>query len=249
MPLTPVACPNCGNILQANTLETVGAVGTPCRECGETVFIETDEDGRVQGIFTSLEGGAHGAQHFEAGNDGRVRKVRSVVPLLMGLLALLLLLWTLNSVFCRRVTPAPRLQDEIVIPKSPTPEPTPTPLVLNRETGVTFDTGKATLTPQSRARLEEVAARMLRAPRDRFFEIAGHTDDTGNEPANIRLSMARAEAVRAFMRARGVAADMMTVRGYGSQFPKGDNLTPDGREQNRRIEIVPLARTSRDLAP
>jgi outer membrane protein OmpA-like peptidoglycan-associated protein len=253
MPLTPIACPNCGNILQANSLEKEGVVGTPCRECGETVFIQTDEEGRVEAIFAGADGGAHQAAYVDEDDDhhfGRGRSKRNFIPLITAGLLLLLLLWVANSVFCTRAkVPTAQLEpEEIVIKTSPTPVASPTPFVLNRESGVVFESGKAQLMPESRDRLEELSKRLLGAPRDRVYEIAGYTDDTGDEDANLKLSLARATAVKEFLRKQGVPAAMLTAKGYGSQRPAGDNATAEGREKNRRIEIVPLSRTTRDLA-
>jgi outer membrane protein OmpA-like peptidoglycan-associated protein len=254
MPLTPVACPNCGNILQANSLETAGAVGTPCRECGETVFIQTDEDGRVDAIYGASEGAP--AAYIEEEDDGRPRGFRfggkngrrSVVPLLMAGILLFVLLWAFSSLFCRRA-PVRTLPEEIEIRTSPTQTPaaTPTPYVLSKESGVTFDTGKATLRPESRAGLEALADRLVHSPIERIYEITGHTDNVGNEPFNQKLSRARAETVKAFLVRRGIAPERLLTRGLGSLAPKAENATAEGREQNRRIEISQVARASRDL--
>ena len=253
MPLTPVACPNCGNILQANSLETAGAVGTPCRECGETVFIQTDEDGRVDAIYGASEGAPHTAAYVEDDEGGSRgfrfgKKGRSVVPLLMAGLLLFVLLWASSSLFCRRA-PVKVPPEEIEIRTSPTQAAmvTPTPYVLSRESGVTFDTGKATLTPESRAALDALADRLIHTPSDRVYEITGHTDNVGNEPFNQKLSLARGETVKAFLVKKGIAAERLITRGIGSLAPKAENTTPEGREQNRRIEITQVARTSRDL--
>ena len=253
MPLTPVACPNCGNILQANSLETAGAVGTPCRECGETVFIQTDEDGRVDAIYGASEGAPHTAAFVENEEEGGRgfrfgKKGRSLVPLVMAGLLLFVLLWAFSSLFCRRA-PTKLPPEEIEIRTSPTQAvvATPTPYVLSKESGVTFDTGKATLRPESRAALDALADRLLHVPMERVYEITGHTDNVGNEAFNQKLSRARAETVKAFLVKRGIAIDRLMTRGLGSQSPKAENATNEGREQNRRIEISQVARTSRDL--
>ena len=253
MPLTPVACPSCGNILQANSLETAGAVGTPCRECGETVFIQTDEDGRVDAIYGASEGAPNTAAFVEDEEEGGRgfrfgKKGRSFVPLVMAGLLLFVLLWAFSSLFCRRA-PVKLPPEEIEIRTSPTQiaTVTPTPYVLSKESGLTFDTGQATVRPESRAALETLADRLLHVPLERVYEITGHTDNVGNEAFNQKLSRARAETVKVFLVKRGIASDRLTTRGLGSQAPKAENTTPEGREQNRRIEITQVARTSRDL--
>jgi outer membrane protein OmpA-like peptidoglycan-associated protein len=67
--------------------------------------------------------------------------------------------------------------------------------------------------------------------------ITGHSDASGNETNNKALSQARAQVVADYLVAHGVAADALSVAGAGSDFPIADNATPQGREQNRRIEF------------
>jgi outer membrane protein OmpA-like peptidoglycan-associated protein len=67
--------------------------------------------------------------------------------------------------------------------------------------------------------------------------ITGHSDASGNETNNKALSQARAQVVADYLVAHGVAADTLSVAGAGSDFPIADNATPQGREQNRRIEF------------
>jgi OOP family OmpA-OmpF porin len=68
-------------------------------------------------------------------------------------------------------------------------------------------------------------------------EVAGHTDSTGSAATNVRLSEARAAAVRAYLARRGVAPDRMVARGYGSSRPVAPNATAAGRARNRRVEL------------
>lgn len=107
------------------------------------------------------------------------------------------------------------------------------PLILR---GVNFETGKSTLTSASFAILDEVAASLLVHEEVRI-EIAGHTDATGPMQLNMRLSLARAEAVRAYLAQKGVAIDRMVARGYGPDEPLATNSTVDGRALNRRVEL------------
>jgi outer membrane protein OmpA-like peptidoglycan-associated protein len=108
-----------------------------------------------------------------------------------------------------------------------------TPVVLR---GVTFETGRSTLKPDSYTILDIVAASLIANP-DIKIEIAGHTDNTGSAATNMRLSQARADAVRAYLARKGVAPDRMVARGYGSSQPVASNATADGRAQNRRVEL------------
>lgn len=107
------------------------------------------------------------------------------------------------------------------------------PLVLR---GVSFELGQAVLTEESFAILEQVAASLVVHEEVRA-EVAGHTDIAGSAEFNQRLSLARAETVRNFLIGRGVAADRLVARGYGSEFPVGSNTTEEGRAMNRRVVL------------
>jgi OOP family OmpA-OmpF porin len=114
-------------------------------------------------------------------------------------------------------------------------------LVAQRQTrvtlrGVNFELGKAVLLPISQDILEDVARSLVANPTVRV-EVAGHTDSTGSSEVNERLSLARAESVKAFLIENGVAADRMEVRGYASTEPVATNKTASGRAQNRRVEL------------
>jgi outer membrane protein OmpA-like peptidoglycan-associated protein len=102
--------------------------------------------------------------------------------------------------------------------------------------GVNFETGRSTLRPESYATLDVVAASLVANPEIRI-EIAGHTDITGSAATNVRLSQARADAVRAYLAGRGVTPDRMAARGYGAEQPVATNATAAGRAQNRRVEL------------
>jgi outer membrane protein OmpA-like peptidoglycan-associated protein len=70
------------------------------------------------------------------------------------------------------------------------------------------------------------------------MSIEGHTDNVGAEAANLKLSEARAKTVRDFLESQGVASNRLTFSGKGPADPVASNDTPDGRSQNRRVEIV-----------
>ncbi|PAP75057.1 OmpA family protein [Rubrivirga marina] len=110
------------------------------------------------------------------------------------------------------------------------------PLVL---TGVVFDTGRATLRPESGPVLDAVAASLAAHPEVRV-RVEGHTDATGSAETNRTLSQARAEAVAATLAAKGVAADRLEAQGFGPDQPVADNATPEGRQQNRRVALARL---------
>jgi outer membrane protein OmpA-like peptidoglycan-associated protein len=101
---------------------------------------------------------------------------------------------------------------------------------------ITFATGSAALTPGDETSLRGTAASLLAEPALRF-EVAGHTDNTGSRIVNERLSLARAESVRAFLVSAGVPADRLISRGYGPANPIASNATSEGRALNRRVEL------------
>jgi outer membrane protein OmpA-like peptidoglycan-associated protein len=68
-------------------------------------------------------------------------------------------------------------------------------------------------------------------------EIGGHTDNTGNDKHNQKLSEKRAQAVKAYLVKRGIAGDRLTAKVYGKSQPVDTNETPEGRELNRRVEL------------
>src|SRR6266852_659206 len=108
-----------------------------------------------------------------------------------------------------------------------------TPVVLR---GVTFETGRSALKPDSYTILDIVAASLVANP-DIKIEISGHTDNTGSAATNTRLSQARAAAVRAYLASKGVAPQRMVAKGYGLSQPVAPNTTAAGRAQNRRVEL------------
>jgi OOP family OmpA-OmpF porin len=105
--------------------------------------------------------------------------------------------------------------------------------------GVNFDFNKSTLRPESLPILYNAAEILLNNP-DIRVEIQGHTDNIGSESYNKKLSLERAQAVRNFLIAKGVAPNRMTAVGMGESNPIMDNSTPEGRQLNRRIEFKVL---------
>ncbi len=103
--------------------------------------------------------------------------------------------------------------------------------------GIVFETGKAGITPEAEL-LIETAYNTLEQNPEIAVEIRGYTDDTGSKDANIRLSQSRADAVRNHLIAKGITPERITARGFGPDNPVASNATPEGRQQNRRIEFV-----------
>lgn len=101
---------------------------------------------------------------------------------------------------------------------------------------VLFETGKATLLPASVKELEETAEYMRYRP-DEKFEIEGHTDNVGKPEDNLKLSQARADAVRNWLLKKGIQPEKLVAKGYGDTKPVADNATAEGRQLNRRTEL------------
>ena len=102
---------------------------------------------------------------------------------------------------------------------------------------ILFETGKATLKPESMAEIQKVADYMKKNPGARF-EVQGHTDNQGSDAINDPLSQQRAEAVVKAL--EGLGCDPFNLRpvGKGSHEPVADNSTDAGRAQNRRVEFI-----------
>jgi OOP family OmpA-OmpF porin len=105
---------------------------------------------------------------------------------------------------------------------------------------VEFDPGRDTLTDKGARTLDELLP-VLQKFNGRRFEVIGHTDSDGGHAANLALSLARAEAVKAYLVQRGIAAQAISTQGAGPDRPVADNSTPEGRSRNRRIEFRVLA--------
>ena len=104
--------------------------------------------------------------------------------------------------------------------------------------GILFDTGKSNIKPESTPTLKKIAA-TLKQHADLKVEIQGHTDNVGQAAANLQLSQARAEAVKqALVKEYGVGEAQLSAKGYGDTKPAGANKTPEGRANNRRVELV-----------
>jgi outer membrane protein OmpA-like peptidoglycan-associated protein len=105
--------------------------------------------------------------------------------------------------------------------------------------GVNFDTGKATIRPDSFSRLDGVVDYLVHKKSVRI-EISGHTDNVGNAKTNKTLSEKRAAACRDYLISKGVEASRVKAVGYGDEKPIAPNDTEAGRQQNRRIEAAEL---------
>lgn len=101
---------------------------------------------------------------------------------------------------------------------------------------IQFDSGKSNIKPEFETILQKAAEVLKAQPANTAIEIGGHTDNTGNKDANLKLSQARADSVKNELVKLGVGDKMLSAKGYGDTVPKGDNATKEGQFANRRIE-------------
>lgn len=114
---------------------------------------------------------------------------------------------------------------------------------ISLSSDVLFDFDKADIRPDAAAALKNVAV-VINANPGGAVRIEGHTDSVGAEAYNLRLSERRAESVKAWLAAQeGITAARVVTRGFGKSRPIASNDTPEGRQKNRRVEIV-VARTA-----
>lgn len=103
---------------------------------------------------------------------------------------------------------------------------------------IRFANGQALLSAQGGAELDRLLSQLKADNKPVFVEIQGHTDGVGNEAANQRLGLARAEAVRLHLARAGVPLARMATISYGESAPVAANTSADGRSQNRRVMLV-----------
>jgi OmpA-OmpF porin, OOP family len=105
--------------------------------------------------------------------------------------------------------------------------------------GLQFDTAKSNIKPEYTKQLDDVVSILKENPGLKI-EIAGHTDNAGKAAYNEKLSMKRAQAVQAYIEKKGITKDRLTAKGYGFSKPVASNDTPEGKAENRRVELTPI---------
>ena len=101
---------------------------------------------------------------------------------------------------------------------------------------VQFFTGSIKLTPEAKAELDKGAV-ILNEHKTLNIDIEGYTDNVGSKALNQKLSQQRAEVVKAYLVAKGIAAERLTATGFGEEKPLADNKTEKGKAENRRVEF------------
>ena len=129
-------------------------------------------------------------------------------------------------------------------PVDPAPAPVPAADVqkVTYAADAFFDFDKAVLKPEGRAKLDDLADKLQLVDLETIVAV-GHTDSVGKESYNQRLSVRRAEAVKAYLVSKGIPADRIFTEGKGETQPVASNATAEGRAQNRRVEIEVVGTT------
>ncbi|HEV7617862.1 MAG TPA: OmpA family protein [Burkholderiaceae bacterium] len=134
------------------------------------------------------------------------------------------------------VVPPPPEPAPVAPPPPPEPVPVPVSEKVTYAADTFFDFDKAVLKPEGKAKLDELVTRV----QGMDLEVAiatGHTDNIGPAAYNQKLSLRRANAVKAYMVSKGIDASRIYTDGKGKTQPIADNKTPEGRAKNRRTEV------------
>jgi OOP family OmpA-OmpF porin len=121
-------------------------------------------------------------------------------------------------------------------PKPPAPAPTPVTEKVTLAADVFFDFDKSVLKPAGKAALDDLIGKLKAVALEVIIAI-GHTDSIGSDSYNQKLSVRRAEAVKAYMVSKGIEPNRIYTEGKGEKQPIADNRTAQGRAKNRRVEI------------
>lgn len=108
---------------------------------------------------------------------------------------------------------------------------------ITLQSAVLFASGKSALKPEAQQELQKVLNALKNYPKARVL-VYGHTDNTGAPNSNMTLSNNRSKSVKDFLVKNGIPADLITTSGYGDTRPIGPNTSPEGKEKNRRVEVI-----------
>ncbi len=124
-------------------------------------------------------------------------------------------------------------------PVAPAPAPAPAPLAAQKVTYAAdafFDFDKSVLKPEGRAKLDDLVGKIQGINLEVIIAV-GHTDSIGSDAYNQRLSVRRAEAVKAYLVSKGIERNRIYTEGKGKKQPIASNATAEGRAKNRRVEV------------
>ena len=146
-----------------------------------------------------------------------------------------------RDAFWTPATAAPGCDGALEAPKAaaPAPAPAPAPLAAQKVTYAAdafFDFDKSVLKPEGRAKLDDLVSKIQGINLEVIIAV-GHTDSVGSDAYNQRLSVRRAEAVKAYLVSKGIERNRIYTEGKGEKQPVADNRTAEGRAKNRRVEV------------
>ena len=139
---------------------------------------------------------------------------------------------------CVAPTPPPVVMPAKPLPPAPVPAPVivPTSEKVSYSADAFFDFDKAVLKPAGKASLDDLSSKLQGMNLEVIIAV-GHTDAVGTDAYNQKLSIRRAESVKAYLQGKGVEANRIYTEGKGEKQPVADNKSTDGRAKNRRVEI------------
>ena len=136
--------------------------------------------------------------------------------------------------------PAPAVTPPPPAPKAAPPAPPAAPKPVSEKVTMAadahFDFDKATLKPEGKTKLDDLVGK-LKAVNLEVIIAIGHTDSIGSTAYNKKLSLRRADSVKAYLVSKGIEANRIYTEGKGESQPVADNKTKEGRAKNRRVEI------------
>jgi len=131
--------------------------------------------------------------------------------------------------------PAPAAAPAAAAPAAPAPAPVAAQKVTYAADAF-FDFDKSVLKPEGRAKLDDLVSKIKGINLEVIIAV-GHTDSIGSDAYNQRLSVRRAEAVKAYLVSKGIERNRIYTEGKGEKQPVADNRTAEGRAKNRRVEV------------
>ena len=145
---------------------------------------------------------------------------------------------------CDGAIAAPAPAAPVAAKAAPAPAPAPAPAApaaaaaskVTYAADAFFDFGKSVLKPEGKAKLDDLVSKVKSISLEVVIAV-GHTDAVGSDASNQRLSVARSEAVKAYLVSKGIDKNRIYTEGKGETSPVADNKTKEGRAKNRRVEI------------